>query len=136
MERLMKKTLLLWLLLSGVSMAQVPTAQLWLTWTAPGDDSTFGQATGYDLRVASDTTLFVAEWDSCRPIEAVPTPSFAGAKDSVCITIPVNTPMYYCIKSFDEVFNMSGPSNYYYVFYPLDLTPPCVVNDLSGRTFR
>ena len=82
-----------------------------LTWTASGDDNTWGQASFYDIRysnepVGSDTGSW---WQSAKQVENVPTPSSSGSKDSCFIkNLSINQHYYFAINVADEAYNWSG----------------------------
>ncbi|RKX20157.1 MAG: hypothetical protein DRP51_06170 [Candidatus Zixiibacteriota bacterium] len=81
-----------------------------LTWTATGDDSTWGQSSIYDIRystepVGTDTALW---WQSAKRAENLPTPSLSGKKDSCVIyNLSINHHYYFAIKAADEAYNWS-----------------------------
>jgi hypothetical protein len=82
-----------------------------LTWTAPGDDGTAGQATQYDIRY-SLAPINDASWGSATQIVGEPNPQAAGATETFVVTDLVpSTEYYFAIKAADEIPNWSGLSN-------------------------
>lgn len=89
----------------------VSDTQVWLTWTAPGDDGNSGTAAEYDLRYApfpiTEGTFAIAAraWDA-------PTPEPAGTPQGHGITgLMACTPYWFALKTRDEVGNWSAMSN-------------------------
>jgi hypothetical protein len=82
-----------------------------LTWTAPGDDGSVGQATQYNLRY-STTALSEQNWSSATEAGALPTPEPAGTEQSTTVTdLEPKTQYYFGLKSADEAGNWSALSN-------------------------
>ena len=82
-----------------------------LAWTAPGDDSTVGTASQYDIRY-STSPITEANWGSASLVSGEPAPQPAGSSESFTVTglIP-STTYYFALKTADEVPNWSGLSN-------------------------
>ncbi|MEW6685213.1 MAG: fibronectin type III domain-containing protein [Candidatus Edwardsbacteria bacterium] len=82
-----------------------------LTWTAPGDDTTSGQASTYDLRYATfpiDTT----NWNSSIQVTDESIPKTVGLPETLIVTgLAPKTLYYFALKTADEVSNWSGLSN-------------------------
>ena len=102
-----------------------------LTWTAPGDDSTSGTASQYDIRY-STSPITNGNWASATQVSGEPTPLSAGSQQTFTITGLANQQAYYfAMKTADEVPNWSGLSN-----VPsgttLDVIPPGAITDLSA----
>ncbi|MDF1545870.1 MAG: fibronectin type III domain-containing protein, partial [bacterium] len=82
-----------------------------LSWTAPGDDSTSGTASQYDIRY-STSVINAANFDQATAVSGEPTPSPAGSSESMTVSgLDPNTDYYFAIKTADEVPNWSGISN-------------------------
>ncbi len=82
-----------------------------LTWTSPGDDSTAGTATQYDIRYS---TVFIndSNFDQATAVSGEPSPSPAGSSESMTVTgLDPTSDYYFAIKTADEVPNWSGISN-------------------------
>ena len=106
-----------------------------LNWTAPGDDGTIGRATTYDIRyrtVAISGTDTTTWWNSATQLTGEPTPSTAGATDSMRVRglTPLTT-YYFMIRTADEVPNWSGYSNVAVKTTTGDTTAPAAIADLS-----
>lgn len=82
-----------------------------LSWTAPGDDGATGTAALYDLRY-STATITEGNWASATQVTGEPTPSAAGAGESMTVSgLSAATTYYFAIKTSDEVPNQSPISN-------------------------
>jgi hypothetical protein len=102
-----------------------------LTWTAPGDDSTSGTASQYDIRY-SNSPINDANWASATQVTGEPAPLIAGSQQTFTVTgLQSNQTYYFAMKTADEVPNWSGLSN-----VPsgttLDIIPPAAISDLSA----
>jgi hypothetical protein len=102
-----------------------------LSWTAPGDDSSSGIASQYDIRY-STSPITNANWASATQVSGEPAPLPAGTQQTFTVTGLQNQQTYYfAIKTADEVPNWSGLSN-----VPsgttLDTIPPGAITDLSA----
>jgi hypothetical protein len=84
--------------------------QVTLTWNAPGDDGTTGQAAAYDIRYAA-TAITEEAWAAATPLTAIPLPRPAGDGQSLNITgLPYGV-WHFAMKTSDEVPNWSPLSN-------------------------
>ncbi len=82
-----------------------------LGWTAPGDDSTSGTASQYDLRY-STSPITNANWGSATQVTGEPVPHAAGSPESLTVTgLQPSTIYYFAIKTADEIPNWSALSN-------------------------
>jgi hypothetical protein len=85
--------------------------QIVVTWTAPGDDGSVGQATLYDLRY-STANITLTNWPTATKILSLPTPKIAGSAESVTVSGLVPGTLYYFgLKASDELNNISTLSN-------------------------
>lgn len=102
-----------------------------LVWTAPGDDSTSGQATVYDARY-STSPITEANWTSATVVSGAPSPSSANSSEVLVVTgLTEETVHYFAIKTADEVPNWSSLSNVASLSTASDQTPPAAVTDLQ-----
>ena len=105
-----------------------------LAWNAPGDDGTSGRATRYEMRYRNvaiagvDTTSW---WNAATVVSTMPSPSVAGATDSVSVRglSPAQT-WYFILRTADEVPNWSNFSNVAIRSPYVDATPPGPITDL------
>lgn len=82
-----------------------------LTWTAPGDDGSIGQATEYDLRY-STSQLTAATFTAATRVNTVSAPLPAGSTESFTVSaLSPDTTYYFALKATDEAGNQSGISN-------------------------
>jgi hypothetical protein len=79
-----------------------------LRWTAPRDDGHEGRAAQYEIRYGSD---LASDWDSASIAPDPPTPSLAGAIDSVTIGAMPHGLWEFGVRSADESGNWSLVSN-------------------------
>jgi hypothetical protein len=104
----------------GLGLAQNATAifepgEIIVYWTAPGDDSLSGRASGYDLRYspyASGPIDTDEEWESATQVGDEPLPGLPSQIDSAVVRgLEYGGNYYFCLKVFDEALNFSGISN-------------------------
>ncbi len=100
-----------------------------LAWTAPGDDSTSGQASEYDVRWSTEFITAV-NFASATRVAAMPDPDTAGTTESVTVLVSTDTVRYFAIKAADEASNWSGLSNVVATIPP-DTIAPAGVDDLE-----
>jgi len=111
----------------------VTDSSVLVTWTAPGDDGSTGQAAEYDLRYAT-TTITAGTWGAATAVTGEPAPSAAGSSDSVTVTgLTASTTYYFALKTKDDAGNWSDLSNVpsATTSAPPDVTPPAAVTDLA-----
>lgn len=89
--------------------------EVWLHWTATGDDNLEGRATGYDIRyrgVNYGPINSELRWQFSTQVAGEPTPVSSGQADSMLIAGLVPGESYYfCIRAYDDAGNYSGFSN-------------------------
>ena len=101
------------------------------TWTAPGDDSSSGTASQYDIRY-STSPITNGNWASATQVSGEPAPLPAGQSQTFVVTgLQSNRTYYFAMKTADEVPNWSGLSNVASVT-TADITPPSAINDLEA----
>ncbi|SYZ73068.1 hypothetical protein TRIP_C21183 [Candidatus Zixiibacteriota bacterium] len=89
----------------------VNPGDIFLTWTATGDDSTSGQASAYEIRYSLNNINFV-NWNSATLYNSVPAPLASGTSQSLTISgLQPGTVYYLGIKAADAVGNISNLSN-------------------------
>jgi hypothetical protein len=93
------------------AVAGVTHNSVQLRWTAPGDDSTQGTASQYDIRY-STAWVTQANWDQASQCSDEPSPQAAGSTERYTVTgLVEETPYYFAMKAADEVPNWSQLSN-------------------------
>lgn len=96
---------------SNLSASTPSDSEIFVSWTAPGDDGDSGTAESYDLRY-STANITSDNWDSATQVDGEPTPSPAGSVESKIVSgLLPNTTYYFAIKTSDEVPNESDISN-------------------------
>jgi hypothetical protein len=82
-----------------------------LTWTAPGDDGSVGDASEYDIRYSTSPVL-EQSWDSATQVDGENTPKPAGSPDTMLVSgLEAGTNYFFAMKTADEVPNWSEISN-------------------------
>ena len=109
-----------------------------LTWTASGDDGNTGTANTYDIRY-STSEITDLNWSLATQVTGEPTPSMAGASESMTISeLSPDTRYYVAMKTLDRIPNESRLSNLvsFKTTLPADSIAPGAVADLvvSDRT--
>ena len=100
------------LLHAASARAQVSETSVTLGWTAPGDDSTTGRATRYDLRWARSPIADAIAFAAATPIDPVIAPSIAGTPESFTVTgLTPATDYWFALVTVDESGNRSVLSN-------------------------
>ena len=106
------------------------------TWTAPGDDSTTGTASGYEMKYWTDSISLVNSWASCITVASSLTkvPQVAGTAETLMTVINLNTETtyFFAIKAKDEVPNWSPVSNIVRRYIP-DNVPPAMIIDFGWK---
>ena len=106
-------------------------SNLILEWTAPGDDSTYGRASEYDLRWSLRANQFPTRFFSAKRLPA-PLPADAGATERLIITdLPKNQVIYFALRTRDELGNWSRISNVLSAQYTTDVGDAAMTLDFS-----
>ncbi|HDZ54558.1 MAG TPA: hypothetical protein ENI19_02270 [Candidatus Nealsonbacteria bacterium] len=96
---------------TDLSALNETTSSIDLSWTAPGDDGNTGTAASYDVRY-STSEITSDNWSSATQATEEPTPSVAGATESMTISgLSAETTYHFALKTSDEVPNESSLSN-------------------------
>jgi len=123
----------------GHAQATARDSTATLVWTAPGDDGTSGRAARYEMRfrnvpiTGADTLSW---WNAATVVAGMPSPSVAGATDSVSVRglAPAQT-WYFVLRTADEVPNWSNFSNLAIRGPYVDRIAPFAIADLmTGGT--
>ena len=82
-----------------------------LSWTAPGDNGSYGQAAAYDIRY-STSPITDANWAAAAQCTGEPAPKAAGQPETFLVSgLAPSTTYYFAMKTADEAPNWSGLSN-------------------------
>ncbi len=108
---------------------QATQTTITLNWTAPGDDSTSGTATQFDIRY-STAPITTSTFNTAQTVTGEPAPSLAGSPDSCTVTgLTPGTTYYFAMKTADEVPNWSDLSNVVSIAtLPEDEAPSVIAN--------
>ncbi len=118
----------------GLSAAAATPNSVTLTWTAPGDDGSLGQASQYDIRY-SLTPITDASWSSATQVSNEPAPQPAGSIETFDVTgLQPSTAYYFAIKTGDEVPNWSALSNVVTKATTAEVTPPSAITTLAATS--
>jgi FlgD Ig-like domain len=102
--------------------AQAQSRTYVLRWTAPGDDSTLGHATAYDIRF-SLFPITANNWSGAYHVPGAPTPAAPGTPESMALYwLNPSLTYYFAIEALDDNGNASRLSNV------LKLTPVQLVD--------
>ncbi|HZG75124.1 MAG TPA: fibronectin type III domain-containing protein [Paenibacillus sp.] len=104
-----------------------------LTWTAPGDNGTSGQAKQYLLRYAP-FAITESTWNSATPVSGVPLPKAAGGLEQVTVGgLTTNATYHFALKTVDTANNVSALSNVVTAtINNTDLAAPGTISDLAA----
>ncbi len=115
---------------TDLSVAAATDSTVTLTWTAPGDDGSQGQAARYDLRYSLQP--LATGWDSATVVTGLPPPQPAGRADSVRVgPLARLVPYDFALETLDEAGNASALSNVIQAAAG-DAIPPGKVTDLAA----
>lgn len=118
---------------SDLALSGASDSAITVSWTAPGDDSSAGTATSYDLRY-STSLITSGNFSSATAVTGEPTPLVAGTSQSMAVTgLSPNTTYFFAIKTSDEVPNTSAISNVPSLATTAtpDTTAPAAVSNLA-----
>ncbi len=84
---------------------------LTLSWTAPGDDGSEGQAASYAIRYAP-AAITEGTWPTATPVFVALTPKAGGQHEALILTeLPGDQTLWFCVRALDEKGNESPVSN-------------------------
>jgi hypothetical protein len=113
---------------TDLAVASGTDSSLTVTWTAPGDDGSRGQAASYDLRYS--LSPLPAGWDTALAVTGLAPPRRAGLPETVTVAQLESHQVYrLALKTLDDAGNVSGLSNIVEAETG-DLTPPGRIVDL------
>jgi hypothetical protein len=96
---------------SNLAVASTTATSVTLSWTAPGDDGTTGQAARYEL-CYSTGSLTEQTWASATAVAGAPAPKAAGQEETFTVSgLTTDAPYQFALKSVDEAENRSAISN-------------------------
>ncbi len=105
--------------ITDLTVAQVTSASVTLSWTAPSGGGNSSAATHYDLRCAS-SVIDASNWATALEIEDEPAPGFAGLPQSMVLTgVPPDTVVYFAMRACSQMDVWSEISN-----SPVAVVPP------------
>ncbi|MBC8035188.1 MAG: S-layer homology domain-containing protein [Chitinophagaceae bacterium] len=94
-----------------LTVTEVTTNKVSLSWSATGDDETVGRAAAYDVRYSTEE---ITESNFLSAVQAatVPLPLDSGASQSITLSgLSTSTKYYFAIKAADKVPQVSALSN-------------------------
>lgn len=100
--------------IGDLEAAEVNTASVTLTWTAPGDDANEGTADHYVARYRNGGAITTEqEWNQATPIAGgLPTPGPAGTGEELQVSGLMPETIYgFAVRAVDEAGNQGGLSN-------------------------
>lgn len=94
-----------------LTVSSVTSNSVDLTWTAPGDDSTVGTASEYDIRYLT-VPITDGNWASAVQVSGEPLPLQSGNAQGMTVNgLSSSTEYYFAVKTLDEAPNTSVLSN-------------------------
>ncbi|HZG58843.1 fibronectin type III domain-containing protein [Paenibacillus sp.] len=104
-----------------------------LTWTAPGDNGTSGQAKQYLLRYAP-FAITESTWNSATPVAGLPLPQPAGGQETMTVGgLTTNATYHFALKTVDTANNISALSNVVTAtINNTDMAAPGTISDLAA----
>jgi hypothetical protein len=81
-----------------------------LTWTAPGDDGTVGQAVSYDIRY-STSPITSGNFGSATAVSSPPVPGPSGSSEGLTVTLRGGATYSFALKAIDDGGNLAPLSN-------------------------
>jgi len=97
----------------SAAQGQFP-GEVWLTWTATGDDGSVGTASAYSIKVSS-APITSANFDAATDLTFwinEPVPVLSGTPESLLVSgMEIGTTFFFAIKAIDDASNASGVSN-------------------------
>lgn len=98
--------------ITDLTVDNIMSTSVYMTWTAPGDDGSTGIASGYILKYSTTEAISEDNWDAAMVYEQSWTPSVNGTVEYRNITgLTPNTEYWFAIVAFDEVPNYGQLSN-------------------------
>jgi hypothetical protein len=100
--------------ITNLAVTTSTTASITLTWTAPGNNSMSGNATGYLVKYSTSGGITDANWASATNFTESQSwvPVKNGTAETHVVTgLSPNTQYWFAIKAYDEVPNYSSVSN-------------------------
>lgn len=86
--------------------------QIFINWTAPGDDGATGTAASYAIAYGLSLIYDNSTFGNALHVANPPTPAVAGTRQSYTMTGLANSTKYYfAIRAYDEVPNVGNVSN-------------------------
>jgi hypothetical protein len=81
-----------------------------LTWTAPGDDGSTGQAASYDIRY-STSPITSGNFGSATAVSSPPVPGPSGSSEGLTVTLRGGATYSFALKAIDDGGNLAPLSN-------------------------
>lgn len=98
--------------ITDLSASGATSQSINLSWTSPGDDTTNGTATTYDIRYSTSPITNNTDFNNATQAVGEPTPQVAGSSENFTVSgLSSQTRYYFAIKTEDEVPNTSQLSN-------------------------
>jgi len=107
-----KKDTIAPLAIDNLELEETNYAEITLTWTAPGTDTTFGRVSYYDIRYSDRNIDNGDDFEQATQILNYVIPQKAGSKENFTVKgLTVGKEYYFAIRSVDAFENISQISN-------------------------
>ncbi len=98
--------------IDSLQVVDTTATSLKLWWRAPGDDSLTGNASAYDIRMASSAEYLIYYWNDALAVPNVPTPAAVGLAETLWVdSLSFYFEYFFAIRTLDESGNISYISN-------------------------
>ncbi|HWM86355.1 MAG TPA: hypothetical protein VNO33_10970 [Kofleriaceae bacterium] len=95
---------------TDLTATSVGATSVTLSWTAPGDDENEGTASTYEVRFSTEP-ITPENFETATVAPGAPAPSPAGTPETMVVTAPPATSLFFAMVTRDEQFNTSPLSN-------------------------
>lgn len=103
-----------------------------ITWLPSGDDGSAGEASSYEIRIATNPIQSQENWDRAKAVQYQHLPSGSpDRRQARIIDLPVNFKGFVAIKAFDNVGNEGALGN----SIALQMSPPSTLFENKGENF-
>lgn len=115
-------------------LANPPTSEVRLRWTAPSDDADGASAVyTYDVRYATSPITTEAEFDDAARVTFADSPGSPGATDQIIFSLVPELSYYFAVRAVDDNFNVSTQTGTPSATALPDEIPPSRPSDVTAN---